>query len=128
MARRAGCIVVIVGGVVFLLAITFLDYFSPPSAQTLWDVATRLPVVLTIVAVATVLLAIVSLMSDSLLAAVLTACLSFYLFGQFFPVGARVYNGLGVGFWLATCATVAMSVGGVLAATGSFARRFASTF
>jgi hypothetical protein len=125
MARRAGCIVVIAGGVVFLLAVTFLDYVSPPSPHTLWDLTTRLPLVLTIVAVAAVLLAIVSLMSDSQLAAVLAACFSFYLFGQFFPVGAPFYNGLGVGVWLATSATIAMSVGGVLAAAGGFARRFA---
>jgi hypothetical protein len=116
---------IILGGLVFLGAITFLDYSVH---RTLWDLTTREPVVLAVIGATAVALAASSLLSATPIPSLLAACCSFYLFGQFFPDGARAYHGVGTGFWLATYATVAMSIGGVLVVVGetSFARRFAT--
>ena len=81
------------------------------------------PVVLTIGAATTTALAAIGWRTNSRLAVLLAACLSFYLFGQFFPAGAGDYEGLGVGFWLATFATIVMSIGGVVAVSSSFAQK-----
>ncbi len=109
---------------------TFLPYFTTrfcglaqcAGTLTLWDVTTRLPVTLTIVAATTIALAAVGWRTNSRLPVLLAACLSFYLFGQFFPVGGGEYEGLGVGFWLATFGTIVMSIGGVVAVSSGFAQ------
>jgi hypothetical protein len=48
---------------------------------------------------------------------------SFFLLGQTLPIGYG-YSGYRAGFWLATAAALAMSIGGVLAVAGaaSFAK------
>jgi hypothetical protein len=121
--RRAGTIMIIVGGLVFLAAITFLDYGLN---RTLWDLTTREPAVLTVIGATAVALAATTLLSARPIIPLLATCCSFYLFGQIFPDGARAYHGARAGFWLATSATVAMSMGGdlVIVGSASSARRF----
>jgi hypothetical protein len=121
--QRAGAIVVIVSGLVFLAALSFLPYASRPR-RTLWALTTRLPIILTVIAALAIAFALLGLLTGALIPTLLATCCSFYLFGQFFPDGARAYHGVGDGFWLATSATVVMSIGGVIAVS-SFANRSA---
>ena len=139
--RQAGIVTVIVGGVVFIIALAVLDWFALPRVThtpqgigivihgvTLWDYQTRLPGILTVLAAASVALAAVSLLTDSILAVLAPTCCAFFLLGETFPVGLRDYSLYRVGFWVSTGAAVAMSIGGVLAVTGAArpASRFSS--
>jgi hypothetical protein len=128
--RQVGNITVIVGGLVYLSAQTFLAYVEVGRyAPTFWDVETRAPVILTVIGVATVVLAAASLLTDGVIPALVACVCSFYLFGRVFPIGLRSYSDVGVGLWLASAATVAMSIGGILALTGrrGFADRLAKS-
>ncbi len=119
---------VVVGGLVFLSAQTFLAYIEVgPYTATFWDLETRAPVVLTVIGVVTIALAAASLLTDALIVPLLAASCSFYLFGRVFPIGLPSYSNVGLGLWLASGATIAMSIGGILALTGrtGFASRFA---
>lgn len=80
------------------------------------------------IAVGTVAFAAMGLLSESVITALPAVCGSFYLLGQTLPVGDG-YGDYRVGFWLATAAALAMSIGGVLAVVGaaSFATRFAKS-
>jgi hypothetical protein len=123
--QRAGSIAVVVGGLVFLVAQTFLDYVEiGPYSYTVWHLNTRVPIILTVVAVVAVALAVASLITDAVLFPILALACSFFLLGRDLPIQYRHYSGLGVGLWLATAAVIAMSVGGALALTGraSFAK------
>jgi hypothetical protein len=128
--RITGTVMVIVGGVVFLVALAVLPYFSlphfvPPVGyrlahvvfvdQTLWNVTTREPVVLTMVAVAAIVSAAGGLLTDEAVLLILATGFSFYLFGRIFPVGPQTYDLYGAGLWVTTAAAFTMSVGGVLA-------------
>jgi hypothetical protein len=137
--RTAGIVVVIVSGLVFVGALGLLDWAGLPKVvsvggavsivshgATLWDFPRHHAGVLTVIAVGTVAFAAMGLLSDSVITALPAACGSFYLVGQTFPIGDG-YGGSRAGFWLATAAALAMSVGSVLAVAGaaSFANRFA---
>jgi hypothetical protein len=138
--RTAGIVAVIVSGLVFVGALGLLDwarlgkvvstYASGGDTitlvwhgATLWDFPGHLAGVLTLIAVGTVAFAAMGLLSDSVITALPAVCGSFYLLGQTFPIGDG-FGGYRVGFWLATAAAVAMSVGGVLSVAGaaSFAK------
>ena len=137
--RTAGIVVVIVTGLVFVSALGLLDWAELPKVvsvggalslvshgATLWDYRGHHADVLTVIAVGTVGLAAMALLSDSVITALPAVCGSFYLLGQTFPIGGG-YGVYRAGFWLATVAALAMSVGGVLAVAGaaSSAGRFA---
>jgi hypothetical protein len=141
--RTAGIVVVIVSGLVFVGALGVLDWARLPKVvstrtsgggtvsivfhgATLWGYPGNHAGVLTLIAIGTVAFAAVGLLSDSVITALPAACGSFYLLGQTFPIGDG-YGDYRVGFWLATAAALAMSIGGVLAVAGaaSFAARFA---
>jgi hypothetical protein len=66
----------------------------------------------------TIVLMFASFFTKTVATPALAAGLSFYLCGQWFYDGSANYTGLGVGFTLATGATVVMSVGGLLALVG----------
>jgi hypothetical protein len=138
--RTAGMVVVIVSGFVFVGALALLDWAGLPKVvsvagtisivshgATLWDFTGHQAGVLTVVAVGTVAFAAMGLLSDSVITALPAVCGSFYLLGRTFPVGDG-YGGYRAGFWLATAAALAMSIGGVLAvvSAASFATRFAT--
>jgi hypothetical protein len=137
--RTAGTVVVIVNGLVFVAALGLLDWARLPKVvsvggtitivshgATLWDFTGHQAGVLTVIAVGTVTFAAMGLLSDSVITALPAVCGSFYLLGQTFPIGDG-YGDYRAGFWLATAAAVAMSVGGVLAVVGaaSLTNRFA---
>jgi hypothetical protein len=112
---------VIAGGLAFAAFVAFLPYEGAgSSAQTFWNTATpmREPIVVTAIAGVTVGFVFASFFTKTVVTPALAACLSFYLCGQWFYDGSANYTGLGVGFTLATGATVVMSVGGVLALVG----------
>jgi hypothetical protein len=136
--RTAGIVVVIVSGLVFVGALGLLDWAELPKVTSvggtisivshgasLWDFTGHQAGVLTVIAVGTVGLAAVGRLSRSVITALPAVCGSFYLLGQTFPIGGG-YGGYRAGFWLATAAAIAMSIGGVLAVAGaaSFARHF----
>ncbi len=130
---------VIVSGLVFVGALGLLDWAELPKivraggtisivshGATLWDFKGHEAAGLTVIAAGTVAFAAMGLLSDSVITALPAVCGSFYLLGRTLPVGYG-YGGYGAGFWLATAAVLAMSIGGVLAVAGaaSFATRFA---
>jgi len=134
--RTAGILVVIVSGLVFVAAVGLIDWAELPKlvraggtisivshGATLWDFKGHHAGVLTVIAVGTVAFAAVGLLSDSVITALPAVCGSFYLLGQTVPIGAG-YIGYRAGFWLATAAALATSIGGVLAVAGaaSFAK------
>ena len=112
---------VILGALAFAAFVAFLPYEgSGSSAQTFWNTATpmREPIVVTAITGVTIGFVSASFFTKTVVTPALAACLSFYLCGQWFYDGSANYTGLGVGFTLATGATVVMSVGGVLALVG----------
>jgi hypothetical protein len=114
-----GNIMVILGGVLFVCALALLPFFEAFDREpTLWDLTTREPVLLTVVAVADVVAAAGSLLTRNAVLLTLTTAFSFYVFGRIFPIGAETYHLLGVGFWVATAAAVTMSIGALLAVIG----------
>jgi hypothetical protein len=125
--RRAGSIVLIGGGVLFLVALAVLPYVEESFAfgitlhPTLWDLMTRLPVVLTAVAALAIMFALWGLLGEARVPTLLATCCSFYLWGEVFQDGARHYSEVGAGLWLATAAAIVMSTAGVLAVVGGFA-------
>jgi hypothetical protein len=139
--RTAAIVLVIVSGLVFVGAVGLLDWAGLPKivstrasislvshGATLWNFPGLEAGVLTVTAVGTGAFAAMGLLSDSVITALPAACGSFYLLGQTLPVIGG-YGGYRAGFWLATAAAVAMSIGGVLAVAGaaSFANRFAKS-
>jgi hypothetical protein len=134
--RTAGIVVVIVSGLVFVAAVGLIDWAELPKivsaggsisivshGATLWDYPGHQAGVLTVIAVGTVAFAAMGLLSDSVTTALPAVCGSFYLLGRTSPIGGG-YGGYLAGFWIATAAALAMSVGGVLAVAGaaSFAK------
>jgi hypothetical protein len=137
--RTAGIVVVIVSGLVFVGAVGLLDWARLGKVVSagdtislvwhgaiLWDFPGHQAGVLTVIAVGSVAFAAMGLLSDSVITALPAVCGSFYLLGQTFPVGGG-YGDYRAGFWLATAAALAMSIGGILAVAGaaSFANQFA---
>ena len=137
--RTAGIVAVIVSGLMFVAALALLDWARLPKVvsvggtigivshgATLWDFPGHQAGILTVIAVGTVAFAAMGLLSDSIITALPAVCGSFYLLGRTFPVGDG-YGGYRLGFWLATAAALAMSIGGVLAIAGAagLANRFA---
>jgi hypothetical protein len=137
--RTAGIVVVIVSGLVFVGALALLDWAALPKlvrvggtisivshGATLRDFTGDHADALTVIAVGTVAFAAMGLLSDSVITALPAIGGSFFLLGQTLPVGYGS-GGYRAGFWLATTAALAMSIGGVLAVAGaaSFANRFA---
>jgi hypothetical protein len=99
--RLTGTILVILGGVVFLVALTFLPYLSlhvrdalilRRTEPTLWDVTTREPVILTVLAVAAIGAAAGDLLSGERALLVLATGFSFYLLGRIFPLDIPDYG------------------------------------
>ena len=136
--RTAGIVVVIAAGLVFVSGLALLDWAQLPKlvsvgdtvsvvsrGATLWEFKGHQAGVLTVIAVGTVSLAAMGLLSNSVISALPAVCGSFLLLGQTVPVfeGYGVYR---VGFWLAAAAALAMSIGGVLAVVG--AANFADGF
>jgi hypothetical protein len=125
--RTAGIIGVIISGLIFVAAVGLLDWAGLPTLRhvggtigivshgaTLWSFPGHQAGVLTVVAVGTVALAAMGLLSNSVITALPAVCGSFYLLGQTFPVGGE-YGYYEVGFWLATAAALAMSIAGAFA-------------
>jgi hypothetical protein len=134
--RTTGIVLVIVSGLVFVGALGILDWAGLPKiahaggtigivthGATLWSFPGHQAGVLTVVAVGTVALAAMGLLSNSVITALPAVCGSFYLLGQTFPVGGE-YGYYEVGFWLATAAALAMSIAGAFAVAS--AARFAN--
>jgi hypothetical protein len=85
------------------------------SAKSFWDVTTREPVILTLLAIVAIGFVVVSLISRAPGWRVPQAVIGFYLLGAVFPIGSESYSNLQIGFWLATVGAVIMAVGGSLA-------------
>ncbi len=110
----AGCLVTIIS----LAALKYADIGFGRGSETIWQLTTRLPVILTVVAVAAGTLAMVGFFVDRVLLAALAAGCCFWLFGQLFPAGAANYHGLKAGFWVSVVAALFAAAGGVLALIG----------
>jgi len=119
--KLAGKITMLVGGIVFVGALAGLKYADfGNGSQTLWQLTTRGPVIVTVLAVAVCALAIASLLSDAFLLPFIGTCVSFYLWGQVFLDGSSSYAGLKAGYWVPAVATLGMSVGGFVAVIGQW--------
>jgi hypothetical protein len=129
--RTAGITGVIISGLIFVAALGLLDWAGLPTLRhvgrsigivsrgaTLWSFPGHQAGVLTVIAAGTVALAVMGLLSNSVITALPAVCGSFYLLGRSFPVGGG-YGDYRVGFWLATAAALAMSIAGALAVAGA---------
>jgi hypothetical protein len=129
--HTAGIVVVIVSGLVFVAALGLLDWAALPTLRhvggsidivsrgaTLWSFPGHQAGVLTVIAVGTVSLAAMGLLSDSVVTTLPAVCGSFYLLGETFPVGGE-YGYYEAGFWLATASALGMSIAGALAVVGA---------
>jgi hypothetical protein len=122
--RLAGRVIAIVGALAFIAFVALLPYQGAGAfGHTLWSLTTREPAIVTGVAAAVIISAIASVFTSSAFAPALTACLSFYLCGQWFNDGRPNYTGLSYAFTLATVATVVMAFGGLLTLVGYRLRR-----
>jgi hypothetical protein len=118
--RRLGLVLVAVGAVIVVASLALLQYADFGSGpQKLWDVTTRLPLIITIVAGLGGLMAVFAIFSDAWLLPVLATGAGFFLFGELFPVGVPSYSGYKAGFWVAIAGAVLMSVAGVIALIGT---------
>jgi hypothetical protein len=113
--KLAGKVTVVIGSLVFLLSVSLLHYVD---SATLWDLTTRLPVILIVLAVGALIVAGVSFFQQSIILPIISTCVGFYLFGQFFDIATSSYRGYGVGFWLGSAGALAMAVGGLLSLLG----------
>jgi hypothetical protein len=107
------------GGALLFIASLFLPYIdNGVRSASAWELTTRSPVILTLVAALVLVLAIISVFVEAPGLAMGTAGLSLYAFGQYFPIGARSYDAYGAGLWLGTASTLVMSVGSLLTLIG----------
>lgn len=113
--RRFGLLASAVGAVVFIASLALLKYadFGNGSFK-LWDVTTRLPVVLTVLAALTLGLSLLALVRPSRLYPALTTATGFYILGQFFPDSAVSYTVYRPGFWVCVAGAVAMAAGSLI--------------
>jgi ABC-type sugar transport system permease subunit len=117
--RRIGCLLAILAGLVFLVALVLLPVVEIGQfSRTFWDLTTTEPIVLTAVASIGTCLAIASLVQPRALTAVLVSVCATYLFGKVFSL-SDFSSALGVGYWTMVSASLAMMLGGVLASVGS---------
>jgi hypothetical protein len=108
-----------IGGVVFIGSLN-LHYFGTVS---LWGIATRGPILLTVLAAIAIALALAAMTWDAPVLCLGQAVLGAYLLGQVFPIGAASYEGLKIGFWLSSISALAMTIGGALAVVGNYRRK-----
>ena|ERR1700726_3038739 len=120
-----GGVAVVLGGLLFFGALAFLPYvergpsFGTPRDPSLLDLhVTHFAVGLMIVALAAIATAAGGLITRRRTVLLLAAGLSFLLAGETFPFALLRYGEFGVGFWVMTAAAVAMSAGGLIAASG----------
>jgi hypothetical protein len=115
--RRAGSVIAMLAGVAFLVAVTALPVLELTQEFTYWDIETATPVILTSVGTLTLVLAVATMATESvLLPALVTGC-GFYLFGKTFAVN-DFGSGLGLGYWMSASASLAIAIGGLLATVG----------
>jgi hypothetical protein len=132
--RNRGITVVIVGGLLFVLAVAVLHWAELPKLVhapggvlrialhevTLWHFKGDQAGALTVIAAGTAGLAAAGLLSNSVVTVLPAACGSFYLLGQVFPWDVDFQYGFyRVGFWVATALAVTMAAGGVVAVVGA---------
>jgi hypothetical protein len=114
--RRLGLVLVAVGAASVVASLVLLPYIA---SKTLWDLTTRIPLIITIVAALGGLMAIAAIFLDAWLLPVLATGAGFFLFGELFPLdppsGYSIYK---PGFWLGIAGAVVMSVAGVTALVG----------
>jgi hypothetical protein len=107
------------GGALLFIASLFLPYIdNGVRSASAWELTTRSPVILTVVAGLALALAAISIFLEAPGLAMGTAGLSLYAFGQYFPIGARSYDAYGAGLWLGTASAIVMSVGSLLTLIG----------
>ncbi len=112
--KRIG-IATLVGGGVAVIVSSFLHYVVNTSV---WQLTTRYPVIITILAVSAIGLAVTSLAVNRWpLLAVATAASAFIL-GEVFPLVVSSYH-YQLGFWLAVAGSAIMILGGVIATAAS---------
>lgn len=125
MLKIVGGVLALVGAVVFL-ASTFLDYFftfseitgEETGAGNLWEVSTRVDVMLTVASVGVIALVLVALLgkvSETIPPAI---ALSGFTLGAIFFWDAQSLEGLKAGMWIGVVGALLMTVGTVLAAFG----------
>jgi hypothetical protein len=114
--RLVGIAIVVAGGVV--IGSQFLTYDSITD-DSIWQLTTRYPAILTALAVIAVGLSGLSLIINRWLPLALAAVICAFLFGEAFPVAASDYDVFEVGFWLLVAGAFFMTAGAVLATADS---------
>lgn len=113
--KRVGSVVLMAGAVLVIVS-NFLRYFTD-SSLTVWQVTTRYPVVLTVLAALAVAMAAVCFTGERVLPLGAAAVLGAFLVGEAFPVWTNSYH-YRIGFWLAVGGAMLMVVGGLVALAG----------
>jgi uncharacterized membrane protein len=131
--KLAGKVTTWAGSLVVIISL-FLPYyhFVEGGSQSAWDLGTRGPLLFTLLAIAAVTLAMLTIFYDLPVLVVAQAALGLYLFGLLFPVGGKFlvwggYNRDGVGFWLLVVGSLAMAVGGALSIAAIWPRMWRAT-
>jgi hypothetical protein len=108
-------IAALVGGGVAVIVSLFVNYTVNISV---WQLTTRYPVVITILAVAVIGLAVASLAIDRWLLLVVATAASAFILGEVFPLVVSSYH-YQLGFWLAVAGSAIMILGGIIATAAS---------
>lgn len=112
--KPIGITAVVIGGAAVIVS-PLLHYVLDASV---WQVTTRYPLIVTILAAAAMVLAVASLAVHRWLFLALAGLISAFVLGEVFPLIFPSYH-YQVGFWLWTAGAAIMTTGSVLALTGS---------
>jgi hypothetical protein len=97
-----------------LIASFFLTYASSDSvSQSLWQATTRMPLILTLLAAAAIVVTVVSFFVDLPGFGLVAAVVSFFALGETFPLIFARYP-FQEGFWIGVVSAAVMGAGSVL--------------
>ena len=117
--RLAGRLMVMTGALAFVAITTLAPYVEVGAySRTFWDLMTRAPVILTVIAAVAFVLTVANLSAELVVPSAIASGLSFWLLGSFFFLTAKSYDAFGWGYWTATGAAAVMAVGGVMSLVG----------
>ena len=97
--RLAGRLMVMTGALAFVAITTLAPYVEVGAcSRTFWDLMTRAPVILTVIAAVAFVLTVANLSAELVVPSAIASGLSFWLLGSFFFLTAKSYDAFGWGY------------------------------